>query len=150
MTRKEQTIGNEVISYRCVWLRPTELSCSAKISFSSLFPVDSISDSKFSLKRYRFFFKKPSALYTTCAINFVHTTVFSETRMPFRSMLSSGWSRAQVDQPSSTRYVEGWLRFSRYTSMHCIIGWCHVVGCRCQLAHGIWCPVMHERFWNKR
>ena len=34
---------------------------------------------------------------------------------------------AQVDLPSSARYVEGSLRFSRYTSMHYIIGWCRVV-----------------------
>ena len=32
-----------------------------------------------------------------------------------------------MDLPSSTRYVEGSLRFSRYTSMHYIIGWCRVV-----------------------
>ena len=34
---------------------------------------------------------------------------------------------AQVDLPSSTRYVEGSLRFSRCTSMHYIIDWCRVV-----------------------
>ena len=34
--------------------------------------------------------------------------------------------RARVDLPSSTRYVEGSLGFSRYTSMHYIIGQRHV------------------------
>ena len=34
---------------------------------------------------------------------------------------------AQVDLPSSTRYAEGSLRFSRYTSMHYIIACCRIV-----------------------
>ena len=33
----------------------------------------------------------------------------------------------QLDLPSSARYVGGSLRFSRYPSMHYIIGWCRVV-----------------------
>ena len=32
-----------------------------------------------------------------------------------------------VDLPSSTRYVDGFSRFSRYTSMHYIIDWSCVV-----------------------
>ena len=34
---------------------------------------------------------------------------------------------AHVDLPSSTRYVGGWFRFSRYTSMYYINGWCCIV-----------------------
>ena len=34
---------------------------------------------------------------------------------------------AQLNLPSSTCYVEGSLRFSRYTCMQYIIGWCRVV-----------------------
>ena len=34
---------------------------------------------------------------------------------------------AQVDLPSSTRYVNGWSRFPRCTSVHYINGWCGFV-----------------------
>ena len=34
---------------------------------------------------------------------------------------------AQVDLPSSTRYVHGCLRFPRYTSVNYISGWCRIV-----------------------
>ena len=34
---------------------------------------------------------------------------------------------AQVDLPPSTHYVEGLLRFSRYTSLYYVNGWCPVV-----------------------
>ena len=34
---------------------------------------------------------------------------------------------AHVELPSSTRYVDGWLGFPRYTSMHYLNGWCRIV-----------------------
>ena len=34
---------------------------------------------------------------------------------------------AQVDLPSSTHYIDDWLWFSPYTSMHYLNGWCHIV-----------------------
>ena len=33
----------------------------------------------------------------------------------------------QVDLPSSTQYVDDWLRFSRYTSMQYTNGWCRII-----------------------
>ena len=44
------------------------------------------------------------------------------------SFAPSPWKMgAHADLPSYTRYVDGWLRFSNYTSMLYINGWCRIV-----------------------
>ena len=48
---------------------------------------------------------------------------------------------AHVDLPSSTRYVDGWLRFPWYNFMHYINSWCRIVvvvnsPIACESTHG--------------